>query len=135
MANPDAERDRLNHLSNVIIGAALDVHRELGPGMLESAYKVALASELTGRGLSVEREKSLPRIYKGRPLGRAYRVDLIVEKSVVVEVKAVQWLAPVHGAQLLSYLKELDLRLGLLINFKVKWLRDGIARKVNRFPD
>jgi len=103
--------------------------------MLESAYKTSLASELTQRGLTIEREKPMSQIYKGRSLDRAYRVDFIVERSVVIEVKAVDRLIPVHGAQLLSYLKHLDLRLGLLINFRVKWLRDGIVRKVNRFPD
>lgn len=113
MQRTDAERDRLNRLSKEIIGAALDVHRELGPGMLESAYKTSLASELTGRGLAIEREKPMSQVYKGKSLGRAYRVDLIIEKSVVVEVKAVERLIPVHGAQLLSYLKHLDLRLGL----------------------
>ena len=103
--------------------------------MLESAYKTSLASELTQRGLTIEREKPMSQIYKGRSLDRAYRVDFIVERSVVIEANAVDRLRPVHGAQLPSYLKHLDLRLGLLINFRVKWLRDGIVRKVNRFPD
>ena len=132
--DPISERDRLNGLSNVIIGAALDVHRELGPGMLESAYKTCLSFELTKRGLHVEREKPLPLVYKGRRFDCGYRIDLIVDNAVI-EVKSVARLVPVHGAQLLSYLKQLKLNLGLLINFNVKWLRDGIERRVNGFPE
>jgi len=135
MSNTQAERDRLNQLSNTIIGAAIDVHRELGPGMLESAYKASLAFELTSRGISVEREKPLPLVYKSHRLDCGYRVDLIVDNSVVVEVKAIDRLARVHGAQLVSYLKQLKLKLGLLINFNVSLLRDGIERKVNGFPE
>ena len=89
MSNTQAEKDRLNQLSNTIIGAAIDVHRELGPGMLESAYKASLAFELTSRGMSVEREKPVPLVYKSHRLDCGYRVDLIVDNSVVVEVKAI----------------------------------------------
>jgi GxxExxY protein len=129
------ERDRLNQLSNIIIGAALRVHSELGPGMLESGYEVCLMFELTERGLRVERQKPLPLIYRGHRLDCGYRVDMIVEGSVVIEVKAVERLERVHHAQLLSYLRQLQLKLGILINFNVKWLQDGIKRVVNGFPE
>jgi GxxExxY protein len=131
----DNERDRLNRLSNVIIGAALRVHRELGPGMLESAYEACLLFELTELGLRVEREKPLPLVYRGRRLDCGYRIDLLVEDAIVIEVKAIERLDRVHSAQLLSYLRQLRLTLGLLINFNVKWLRDGIKRVVNAFPE
>jgi GxxExxY protein len=131
----DNERERLNQLSNVIIGAALRVHSELGPGMLESAYEACLLFELTDEGLRVERQKPLPLIYRGHRLDCGYRVDMIVEDGIVIEVKAIERLEKVHGAQLLSYLRQLKLKLGLLINFNVKWLQDGIKRVVNGFPE
>jgi GxxExxY protein len=129
------ERQQLNTLSNVIIGAALRVHGELGPGMLESAYEACLTFELTDLGLRIERQKPLPLIYGGHRLDCGYRVDMIVENCVVIEVKAVERLEKVHSAQLLSYLRQLKLKLGLLINFNVKWLQDGIKRVVNGFPE
>jgi GxxExxY protein len=129
------ERDRLNRLSNVAIGCALRVHKELGPGMLESAYEACLMFELLERGLKVEREKALPLVYRGRRLDCGYRLDLLAEDAIIIEVKAVQSLNRVHSSQLLSYLRQSGLHLGLLINFNVKWLRDGIKRIVNRFPE
>ena len=129
------ERDRLNRLSNVIIGAALRVHTALGPGMLESAYEACLFFELTALDLKVERQKSLPLVYRGHHLDCGYRVDLLVEGLVIVEVKAVERLERVHSAQVLSYQRQLKLKLGLLINFNVRWLQDGIKRIVNDFPD
>ncbi len=129
------ERDRLNRLSNVIIGAALRVHSELGPGMLESAYEECTLFELTDEGLHVERQKPLPLIYRGHRLDCGYRVDMIVEDAIVIEVKAIARLEKVHSAQVLSYLRQLKLKLGLLINFNVKWLQDGIKRVVNGFPE
>src|SRR6266550_216955 len=129
------ERDRLNRLSNVIIGAALRVHSELGPGMLESAYEECTLFELTDKGLHVERQKSLPLIYRGHRLDCGYRVDMIVEDAIVIEVKAIARLEKVHSAQVLSYLRQLKLKLGLMINFNVKWLQDGIKRVVNGFPE
>jgi GxxExxY protein len=135
MGQPENERERLNHLSNVIIGAALRVHQEIGPGMLESACEACLMFELLDRGLSVEREKPLPLIYRGRRLDCGYRLDLLVEDAIIVEVKSVERLERVHSAQLLSYLKQSKLKLGLLINFNVKWLQDGIKRVVNGFPE
>jgi GxxExxY protein len=108
------ERDRLNRLSNVIIGAALRVHSQLGPGMLESAYDSCLNFELTDQGLRVERQKPLPLMYRGHGLDCGYRVDMIVEDGVVIEVKAIEDLEKVHSAQVLSYLRQLKLKLGLL---------------------
>ena len=131
----DEERDRLNRLSNVTIGAALRVHTALGPGMLESAYEACLFFELTALDLKVERQKSLPLVYRGHQLDCGYRVDLLVEGLIIVEVKAVERLERVHSAQVLSYLRQLKLKLGLLINFNVRWLQDGIKRIVNDFPD
>ena len=131
----DGQRDRLNVLSNRIIGAALRVHRELGPGMLESAYEACLASELLDQRLRIERQKPLPLVYRGQHLDCGYRIDLVVEDEVIVEVKSIERIDRVHRAQVLSYLRMSDLRLGLLINFNVKWLREGIARIVNAFPE
>ena len=135
MPNPEDERERLNRLSNVIIGAALRVHEEIGPGMLESAYDACLMFELLDRGLRVEREKALPLTYRGNRLDCGYRLDLLVEDAVIVEVKSIERLDRVHGARLLSYLRQANLKLGLLINFNVKWLRYGIKRIVNQFPE
>jgi len=124
----DDERDRLNWLSHVIIGAALRVHSELGPGMLESAYELCLMFELIEQGLRVERQKPFPLVYRGHRLDCGYRVDMIVEDGVVIEVKAIERLERVHRAQLLSYLRQLKLKLGLLINFNVVRLKEGIRR-------
>ncbi len=129
-------RDKLNGLTEQIIASALTVHRELGPGMLEKAYELCLAFELGKRGLTVERQKPLPLVYGGVRMDCGYKVDLLVEDSVVVEVKAVERLERVHSAQVLSYLRMLKLSVGLVINFNVQWLvRDGIRRVVNNFPE
>ena len=135
MPTPEDERLRLNHLSNVIIGAALRVHTEIGPGMLESAYEACLFFELTEHGLSVERQKPLPLVYRGHVLNCGYRLDLLVEGATIIEVKSIERLERVHSAQLLSYLRQSKLKLGLLINFNVRWLQDGINRVVNGFPE
>jgi GxxExxY protein len=129
------ERVRLNQLSNVIIGAALRVHKELGPGMLEPAYEACLFFELTDSGLRVERQKPLPLVYRGQRMNCGYRLDLLVEDVIIVEVKAIERLERVHSAQLLSYLRQTKLKLGLLFNFNVKWLQDGTKRIVNDFPE
>ena len=129
------EADRLNSISEAVIGAAIEVHRALGPGLLESAYQACLAYELEQRGLAATREVPLPVVYGEVTLNCGYRLDLVVENAVVIEVKAVDKLVPIHEAQLLSYLKLSDRRLGLLINFHVTMLRDGLRRVVNRFPD
>jgi GxxExxY protein len=131
----DEERERLNQLSNVIIGAGLRVHDELGPGMLESAYEACLMFELLDQGLCVERQKALPLVYRGHRLDCGYRLDLLVEDAIIVEVKSIERLERVHSAQLLSYLRQSKLKLGLLFNFNVKWLQDGIKRVVNAFPE
>ena len=129
------EKDRLDRITKTIIGAAIEVHRALGPGLLESAYEACLAFELVERGLMVEQQKPLPVIYRGIKLDCAYRLNLLVEGEVIVEVKAVDRLAPIHQAQKLSYLKLSGCKVGLLINFNVKVLKDGIIRVVNNFPD
>ncbi len=118
-------------LSRDIIGAAIEVHRTLGPGLLESAYEVCLGHELELRGVAFERQVPLPVMYKGVQLECGYRLDIVVEDLVVVELKAVERIEQVHEAQLLTYLRLTDLWLGLLINFNVPILRQGIKRLVN----
>jgi GxxExxY protein len=129
------EAARLNGLTEQIIAAAIAVHRVLGPGLLESAYEACLFHELVARGLKVERQKPLPLVYEGVKLDCAYRLDLVVGDSVVVEVKSVAKLDRVHEAQMVSYLKISELRVGLVINFNIRVLtQGGIMRKVNGFP-
>ena len=122
-----------NQITEAIIGGAIDVHRELGPGLLESAYEECLCYELSQRGLSFLRQISLPLSYKGVKLDCGYRIDLLVEDSIIIEVKSVDALVPVHTAQLLTYLKILGKSVGLLINFNVPVLRRGLKRVVNNF--
>jgi len=129
------ERDRLDSITRRIIGAAIEVHRRLGPGLLESAYETCLAFELREMGLEIEAQKPLPSVYRDMKLDCGYRLDLVVEDSVVVEIKAVDQLAPIHDAQLLSYLRLSGKRVGLLINFHVRILKNGLKRIVNDFPD
>ena len=117
-------------LTGRIIGAAIEVHRALGPGLLESAYRTCLAEELALRGLAFKRELPLPVQYRGRTLDSAYRVDFVVE-GVVVEVKAVEQLMPVHRAQVQTYLRLTNLPCGLLLNFNVPTLKDGVTRLVH----
>jgi len=124
-----------NRLTDVVIAAAIEVHRQLGPGLLESAYQEYLARELTLRNIPFEREMPLPLEYKGVHLEYGYRLDFLVAKSVVIEVKAVEVIAPIHEAQLVTYLKLGDWRVGLLINFNVLQLTSGIRRRVNGFID
>jgi len=128
-------KKNLNEITEKIIGAAILVHKELGPGLLESAYEACLAYELAEKKLKVERQKGLPVIYRGILLDCGYRIDLLVEDEVVVEVKAVERFDPIHEAQLLSYLKLSNHRVGLLINFNVKILKNGVRRVVHRFLD
>jgi GxxExxY protein len=122
--------DELNKTTRAIIGAAIEVHRQLGPGLLESSYRECLCRELLLRGIPFERERPLPLEYKGIHLGCGYRVDLLVANSVVVEIKSVEALAPIHEAQLLTYLRIGGWRLGLLINFNVAVLKSGIRRRI-----
>jgi len=129
------EKDRLDQITESIIGAAIEVHRALGPGLLESAYEACLAFELVERGLKIERQKPLPVVYRGVKLDCGYRLDIFVENAVIMEIKVVDRLAPIHKAQLLSYLRLSSCKVGLLINFNVKVLKDGVVRVVNDFPD
>ena len=121
---------QLNQLTHEIIGASIEVHRALGPGLLESAYRKCLRRELLLRGIPYRKEYPLPLEYKGIRLECGYRVDILVGGAVAVEVKSVQALAPVHDAQLLTYLRLGGWRVGLLINFNVVVLKDGIHRKI-----
>lgn len=121
----------INRVTEQIIGAAIEVHSVLGPGLLESAYEACLAHELTQRGLRVERQRPVPVVYKGVELDCGYRIDLLVEDAVVVELKAVEAFLPVHEAQVISYLKLSGHHVGLLINFNVVRLRDGLRRLVH----
>ena len=118
-------------ISNIIIGCAIDVHKQLGPGLLESAYQECLYFELIEKGLRVEREKPQPIIYKDIKLDHGYRIDLLVEDKVVIELKTVEYLTDVHFAQVLTYLKLGDYKLGLLLNFHVTLLKKGIQRIIN----
>ncbi|MFW6119143.1 MAG: GxxExxY protein [Planctomycetota bacterium] len=124
----------LDWLTEEIIGAGIAVHRALGPGMLESAYEACLAYELTDRGLEFEQQKPLALVYRGMKLDCGYRLDLVVEDQVIVELKALEKLQPIHQAQVLSYLKLSGLPVGLLMNFNVEQLTQGIPRLVNGFP-
>ncbi|HQT90444.1 MAG TPA: GxxExxY protein [Candidatus Kryptobacter bacterium] len=124
-----------NQLSREIIGAALEVHKALGPGLLESAYETSLARELELRRIEFKRQLGLPLIYKDAACDVGYRLDLLVEGKVIIEVKSVEALTDVHVAQVLTYLKLTGCKLGLLINFNVKRLKDGIRRLVNRLDE
>ncbi|MFC1524301.1 GxxExxY protein [Thermodesulfobacteriota bacterium] len=121
----------MNRISEIIIGASIKVHRSLGPGLLESAYEKCLEYELAKDGMRVERQKSLPVCYEEIELDCGYRLDLLIEDKVVVELKAIEKLLPIHSAQLLTYLKLSGHKLGLLINFNVVTLTRGIRRLVN----
>ena len=123
----------LNKITEKIINGAISVHRELGPGLLESAYEACLLYELASQNLKVERQKGLPLRYRGIQLDCGYRLDLLVEEAIIVEIKAIEKLEPIHEAELLSYLKLSKCPVGLLINFNVRILKDGIRRLVNQF--
>jgi GxxExxY protein len=129
------ENDRLDQISHRIIGAAIEVHRHLGPGLLESAYQSCLAFELKQLGVKLEEQKPLPVVYKHVKLDCGYRLDLVVEDEIIVEIKAIEKLLPIHEAQLLSYLRLAEKRVGLLMNFHVPVLKNGLKRIVNEFPD
>jgi GxxExxY protein len=127
-AKKEPERE-LDQLAHAVIGAGIEVHRTLGPGFLESTYEAALAVEMGLRGIAFERQKPIPLQYKGRNIGEG-RLDLLVAECLVVELKAVEALLPIHKAQVISYLKATRLQLGLLINFNVPVLRDGVQRVI-----
>jgi GxxExxY protein len=120
-----------NELSNIIIGCAIEVHKQLGPGLLESAYQECLFYELTHQGLNVIKEKPMPIIYKDVKLDHGYRIDLLVNNKVVIEIKTVEVFTEVHTAQVLTYLKLGNYKLGLLLNFYVTTLKNGIKRVIN----
>jgi GxxExxY protein len=121
-----------NECSKSVIGAAIEVSRHLGPGLLEGAYELALWHELGCRGLRSNRQLRLPAVYKGNELPESYRIDLLVEDLVIIEVKAVERLLPIHEVQLLTYLRFANKRLGLLLNFHAAVMRDGVRRVVNK---
>lgn len=127
-------RETLNSISAAVIDAAIGVHRELGPGLLENAYEACLEFELLDRGFRVDRQKALPVVYRGVKVDCGFRIDLLVNELVVVELKAVEKLDPIHEAQVLTYLKLTGLHLGLLMNFNVTRLMDGFKRLVRNFP-
>jgi GxxExxY protein len=130
MKSPD-----INQLSSQIIGAAIEVHKHLGPGLLESAYEECLCRELRLRGLSFERQKPIPIEYKGTKLDCGYRLDVLVENQIVLELKACNQVEPIHTAQLLTYLKLSGFHLGLLLNFNSMAMRDGILRVANHLEE
>ena len=127
--------ESLNQLTSVIVQSAIRVHRALGPGLLESAYLSCLCFELTTSGVAIETQKALPLTYRDVKIDCAYRADLIVNRQVLVEVKALNDLAPIHRQQLYTYLRIADCRVGLLLNFGVRTMKEGIKRVVNDFPE
>ena len=135
MHRRDAEAQRVNEVTDGIIGASIEVHRALGPGLLESAYEECLCYELEGRGISIQRQVPLPVEYKGIKLDCGYRMDVVVDDMVVLELKAVDRLLPVHEAQLLTYLRLRRCPVGLLINFNVPVLRQGLKRIVHNLRE
>lgn len=120
-----------NTLSGIIVNAAIEVHRHLGPGLLESAYENCLLHELKLQGIICERQVYLPLSYKGEQIGNGYRLDLLVENLIIVEIKTVSNIEPIHKAQLLTYLKLTNLKIGLILNFNVPVLKNGICRMIN----
>jgi len=131
MSRDPMAMERANHLSNEAIGAAIEVHRCLGPGLLESAYEARLCRELEDRGVPFERQVPLPVMYKGRAIDAAYQIDVKVDGLLILELKAVEKIEPIHQAQLMTYLRLSDLWLALLMNFNVTVLKNGIKRIVN----
>jgi GxxExxY protein len=126
----DTTSDALERIASVIVDAIFKVHDKLGPGLLESAYEICLFHELTQRSLRVRRQVEVPIIYDGIRLDAGFRVDILVEECVIIEVKSVDKLHPVHDAQVLTYLKLMNLRLGFLVNFNVRLIKDGLRRIV-----
>ncbi len=126
---------RENDVTGVIVDASLRIHQKLGPGLLESVYETILARELKKRGLGVKQQQAIPVVWDDVKLDHGFRADLVVEGKVIVEVKSLEELHPVHSKQLLTYLKLADKRVGLLINFGERYIRDGIHRVVNNLPE
>ena len=124
-----------NEIAKIVVDASLRIHKILGPGLLESVYQAALDYELQKRGLRIAQQVGLPVFYEEVKLELGFRVDLIVNEKVIIEIKSIEAFAPVHKKQLLTYLRLMDLRLGLLINFNVELIKDGIQRVVNRLAE
>lgn len=127
------EREKLNEISSKILHASIHVHREMGPGLLESIYEVCLEEELKSRGLRCERQVSIPLQYKGKLLSKDFRIDMLVEGEIIIEIKAVEYVLGVHEAQIISYLKLAKKKLGFLINFNEVLVKNGFHRFVNGF--
>ena len=127
--------NNLNPLSNKIIGAAIEVHKTLGPGLLESAYEKCLCRELHLKNISFESQKPLPVHYKGDSLDCGYRLDIVVDNAIILELKTVEKIEPIHLAQMMTYLKLSNLQLGLILNFNTELMKDGIVRVVNNFKE
>ena len=127
------DKKRYNELSREILDASIYVHKEMGPGLLESVYEICLSQELKLRRVRNETQVYLPLYYRGEELNKDFRLDMLVENEIIIEMKAVDYLLPVHEAQIISYLKLADKRLGFLINFNVPLLKDGFRRFVNNF--
>jgi GxxExxY protein len=125
----------INELSNRVIGAAIEVHKSLGPGLLESAYEECICHELSIKGIALERQKPLALRYKEINLNCGYRLDVVVENAIILELKSCEKIEPIHKAQLLTYLKLSGLKLGLLLNFNVTLMREGIVRIVNKLEE
>jgi len=126
-------KTEIEKIGKKIVDAAFEVHSELGPGLLESVYEICLVEELKERGLSVERQVKLPVVYKDKILQKDFFIDILVEREIVIELKAVEVLLPVHEVQTLTYMKLADIRLGYLINFNVPLIKQGIKRKINGY--
>ena len=126
-------KTEIEKIGKQIVDAAFEVHSELGPGLLESVYEICLVEELKERGLTVERQVKLPVVYKDKILQKEFIIDILVEKCVIIELKAVEMLLPVHEVQTLTYMKLADMRLGYLINFNVPLIKQGIKRKINGY--
>ena len=124
-----------NELATIVVDTSLDIHRQLGPGLLESAYESILAYELGKKGLMIERQVPVPLIWDEMVVSESYRIDILVEKKLIVELKSVEKLIPVHKKQVITYLKVSGLRLGLLINFGAAFIKEGIVRLVNDLDD
>jgi GxxExxY protein len=126
-------KTEIEKIGKQIVDAAFEVHSELGPGLLESVYEICLVEELKERGLTVERQVKLPVVYKDKILQKDFIIDILVEKCIIIELKAVEMLLPVHEVQTLTYMKLADMKLGYLINFNVPLIKQGIKRKINGY--
>jgi len=126
-------KEEYNVLSGEILDASIEVHKTMGPGLLESVYEYCLWKELGLRGIMAERQIAVPLFYKGEEIGKDYRIDILVENQIIIEIKAVDFILSVHEAQLISYLKLADKRLGFLINFNAALLKQGFKRFVNNY--